>query len=56
MCLASLLLAGQARANFHLWKIDEIYSNGDESVQFIELFPAARQYGAARPLAGFAKS
>ncbi len=29
--------AGSAHAIFHLWKIDEIYSNADGSVQFIEL-------------------
>lgn len=30
-------VAGSAHATFHLWKIDEIYSNADGSVQFIEL-------------------
>ena len=29
--------AGSAHASFHLWKINEIYSNADGSVQFIEL-------------------
>jgi len=32
-----LLLASGARASFHTWKINEIYSNADGSVQFIEL-------------------
>ena len=40
-CLPFLLLAGQARASFHLWTINEIYSNGDGSVQFIELFTSS---------------
>lgn len=35
--LAGLLLASEARATFHTWKINEIYSNADGSVQFIEL-------------------
>lgn len=40
-CLAFLLLAGQARASFHFWKINEIYSNGDGSVQFVEMFTSS---------------
>jgi serralysin len=32
-----LLLTCQARATFHLWTVNEIYSNADGSVQFIEL-------------------
>ena len=36
--VALLTIANQARANFHLWKLNEIYSNPDGSVQFIELF------------------
>jgi hypothetical protein len=32
-----LLLTHQARATFHLWTVNEIYSNADGSVQFIEL-------------------
>ena len=32
-----LLLTCQAHATFHLWTINEIYSNADGSVQFIEL-------------------
>jgi hypothetical protein len=30
-------VASPARAAFHLWKINEIYSNADGSVQFVEL-------------------
>src|SRR5881409_3923726 len=30
------LLVSQAEASFHLWRINEIYSNADGSVQFIE--------------------
>ena len=38
ICIFLLLgVAGMAQAAFHLWKIDEIYSNADGSVQFIEL-------------------
>ena len=37
LVLAALLAAGAARANFHLWAVDEIYSTGDGSVQYIEL-------------------
>jgi hypothetical protein len=33
----TLLLAGSALGSFHTWKVNEIYSNGDGSVQFIEL-------------------
>ncbi|MCY7388885.1 MAG: hypothetical protein LH481_12620, partial [Burkholderiales bacterium] len=37
--LATLLLAcaTSARANFHLWQINEVYSNQSGSVQFVEL-------------------
>jgi len=38
---AALLLATQAQANFHLWLIDEVFSNADGSTQFIELFTGA---------------
>jgi hypothetical protein len=38
VCLSlGLLLTSQARATFHLWTVNEIYSNADGSVQFIEL-------------------
>ncbi len=36
-----LALGGTAHATFHLWKITEIYSNADGSVQFIELIALA---------------
>ncbi len=35
--LFGVLLASQAQASFHTWKISEIYSSADGSVQFIEL-------------------
>src|SRR6202521_6219010 len=39
ICGIAMLLAatGGAHATFHLWVIDEIYSNADGTVQFIEL-------------------
>jgi hypothetical protein len=40
MCVAlgvSLATASLAQAAFHLWKIDEVYSNASGTVQFIEL-------------------
>ena len=37
LILLLLGVAGSAQAAFHLWKIDEIYSNADGSVQFVEL-------------------
>lgn len=36
-CLASLALVGVARAGSHLWEINEIFSNYDGTIQFIEL-------------------
>lgn len=33
---AALALPSAASASFHLWQIDEVYSNADGSVQFIE--------------------
>lgn len=36
--IASAALVLNARASFHLFDIQEVYSNGDGSVQFIELF------------------
>jgi len=47
-CLGGLVLAGtlsgfgasRANATVHLWQIQEVYSNADASVQFIELFTA----------------
>jgi hypothetical protein len=35
--LVILLLSGDAHATFHLWRITQLYSNADGSVQFIEL-------------------
>ena len=38
LCILLLIgLGGAAHASFHLWKITEIYSNADGSIQFIEL-------------------
>jgi len=38
LCIVLILAGhGSAQATFHLWKIEEIYSNADGSVQFIEL-------------------
>lgn len=34
---AILLMEASARATFHLWKVTEIYSSADGSVQFVEL-------------------
>ena len=34
------LWASPARASFHLWKLDEVFSNADGSQQFIEMFCA----------------
>ena len=36
-CIALVLVTLSARASFHLWTINEIYSNADGTVQFIEL-------------------
>jgi len=37
LCAIALLVsAGTARATFHLWQLNEIYSNADGTVQFIE--------------------
>jgi hypothetical protein len=42
LAIAGLLIgtavAAPARAAFHLWKINEVFSSADESVQFVELF------------------
>ena len=38
LCAIALLVsAGSARAVFHLWQLNEFYSNADGSVQYIEL-------------------
>jgi len=36
--IVAIFITTNARANFHLWEVTEIYSNEDGSVQFIELF------------------
>jgi len=36
-----LFLLSRLLASFHLWEINEVYSNSDGSVQFIELFTTA---------------
>ncbi len=42
LCAIVLLVsAGTARASFHLWQLNEIYSNADGTVQFIELIALA---------------
>jgi hypothetical protein len=38
---ALLALVTPATASFHIWKINEVYTNVDGSVQFIELFSAS---------------
>jgi hypothetical protein len=38
LCVAVLAAATSAQAAFHLWEIQEVYSNADGSVQFIEMF------------------
>jgi len=35
--LLTLLAGGRAAASFHLWSMDELYSNADGSVQFLEM-------------------
>jgi hypothetical protein len=37
VCALSLIMAAPAAASFHLWDVDEIYSDASGSVQFIEL-------------------
>lgn len=42
LCLAALLLSSaSSQASFHLFDIQEVYSNADGSVQFIELFSSS---------------
>ena len=38
---AALAISGSARASFHLYDIQEVFSNGDGTVQFVELFTTA---------------
>ena len=39
MLVAAIILGanGTVRASFHLWRIAELYSNADGTVQFLEL-------------------
>jgi hypothetical protein len=37
LMLVFTLLAGAAQATFHLWSMGELYSNGDGTVQFLEI-------------------
>src|SRR6185437_2224612 len=37
LLLVLLAISGGAQASFHLWTITQLYSNGDGTVQFIEL-------------------
>ncbi len=42
LCAIALLVsAATAQASFHLWELNEIYSNADGTVQFIELITGA---------------
>jgi len=42
LCASALVVsAGTAHATFHLWQLNEIYSNADGTVQFIELIALA---------------
>jgi hypothetical protein len=42
LCAVVLVLAsGAARATFHLWQLNEIYSNADGTVQYVELITGA---------------
>ena len=38
---ASVAVARPAVASFHLWDVDEVFSNADGSVQYVELFDAS---------------
>ena len=40
ICGWTALLAGSARAGNHTWNVNEIFSNFDGTIQFIELFEA----------------
>ncbi|HKC53237.1 MAG TPA: hypothetical protein VKC33_01180, partial [Burkholderiales bacterium] len=44
--LLLLATSGAAQATFHLWRITELYSNADGTVQFIELkaFDSGQQF------------
>jgi hypothetical protein len=49
---AFLFLVSRLFASFHLWEINEVYSNADGSVQFVELFTPAdgQEFLGGRPL------
>jgi serralysin len=53
VCAAIALLSGSAEASFHLYDIQEVFSNGDGSVQFIELFSS---FGGQQFLSGHSVS
>lgn len=46
------LYASTARATFHLWKIDEVYSNASGTVQFIEFLQPTFSFDDERFLGG----
>src|ERR1035437_6881836 len=37
ICVVGIAFAGNVAATFHLYKINELFSNADGSIQFIEL-------------------
>jgi hypothetical protein len=39
--LVSMAFAGNAQATFHLWRISQVYSNADGTVQYVELMALA---------------
>jgi len=41
VALVLLSLAGNAYANFHLWRIDQVYSNADGTIQYIVMVALA---------------
>jgi hypothetical protein len=43
--LALMLVALQALAEFHLWRIESIYSNADGTIQYVVLFESKGQTG-----------
>jgi len=36
-----LCAASPARANFHLWQVEEVFSNADGSIQYVEFFTSS---------------
>src|SRR3954451_12562063 len=53
-----MLAASPARAAFHLWGINEVYSNASGTLQFIELFdgPPADPFGGQNFIGGLSIS